>query len=204
MVALIYDPDLERRLRDERARTGADRFDEVWDGIYVMAPLADNEHQRIVARLTAIFEETVGWRKLGSVFPGTNVSDRTDDWKSNYRCPDVAVFLNNTKAHDHGAFWLGGPDLAVEIVSAGDRSLEKLEFYASVGTRELLVVHREPWRLEIYRLDAGMMQSTGTHVAGDVAPLRSETVDCTFALIAATPRPTLRVEHSILRKHWDL
>ena len=46
---------------------------------------------------------------------------------------------------------LGGPDLAIEIVSEGDRTLEKLEFYANVGTKELLVIDRDPWQLTLYR-----------------------------------------------------
>jgi hypothetical protein len=45
MTMLVLDPAEERRLKRQRALTGADRFDEVWNGVYVMAPLANNEHQ---------------------------------------------------------------------------------------------------------------------------------------------------------------
>ena len=97
---------------------------------------------------------TVIWEsRLGKVMAGVNVSDREHGWKKNYRCPDVVVFLNHTKAVDCDTFWFGGPDFAVEIASPGDRSREKLEFYAKVGTRELLLVDRKPWSLELYRLD---------------------------------------------------
>ena len=124
MPTLICDAELEERLRAERVLTGADRFDEVWDGVYVMAPLANNEHQLIVSRLTSVFEECIGWPGLGYVFPGVNVSDRVDDWKSNFRCPDVAVFMKNSRAKNQDAFWHGGPDFAVEVVSP--RSFEFL------------------------------------------------------------------------------
>ena len=34
----------------------------------------------------------------GDVSPGVNLSDRDDGWEQNYREPDVAVFLHDTKA----------------------------------------------------------------------------------------------------------
>ena len=69
MATLITDPALERRLRAERVELGADRYDEVWEGIYMMAPMPDNEHQPLVARFTRIFEEVIGDAGLGNVLP---------------------------------------------------------------------------------------------------------------------------------------
>src|SRR3990172_5790454 len=138
MVSMITDPMLEDELVAQRQRTGADRYDEVWDGVYVMAPLADDEHQALVSGITAVLHVAVGWAGLGEVRPGVNVTDREDDWKQNYRCPDVVVFTNDTQAENRGTHWLGGPDFVVEIASPHDRSREKLAFYAAVGTRELL------------------------------------------------------------------
>ena len=57
MVAIIADRSLEDRLRAERERTGADRYDEVWEGVYVMNPLPDNEHQKLVHRFEMVFGE---------------------------------------------------------------------------------------------------------------------------------------------------
>lgn len=202
MPTLICDPELEERLRAERALTGADRFDEVWEGIYVMAPLANNEHQEIVSRLTAIFQQIIGWPQLGFVFPGVNVSDRVEDWKSNYRCPDVAVFLEPTAAVNHDAFWCGGPDFVVEVVSEGDRSLEKLSFYAKVGTREVLIIHRQPWKLELYRLCDTALNLAGTSELPHGAMLRSEVLDFSYQLVPGDARPVVRVIHSQSKKEW--
>ena len=113
-----------------------------------MSPLADNEHQSIVSRFTAIFLAILDPDRLGLAFAGVNVSDREEDWINNYREPDVAVFLEGTTARDMGTHWLGGPDLAIEILSLGDPAREKLDFYAKVHVRELLVVDRDPWRME--------------------------------------------------------
>jgi hypothetical protein len=55
MAALVLDELLEERLMRERALTGADRYDEVWGAVYVMSPIANNEHQFLATYLiTAI------------------------------------------------------------------------------------------------------------------------------------------------------
>ncbi len=200
----ICDPELEERLRAERVLSGADRFDETWEGIYVMAPLANNEHQQIVSRLTSVFEQLVGWTQLGMVFPGVNISDRVDDWKTNYRCPDVAVFLKDTTAVNHDAFWYGGPDFAVEVVSEGDRTLEKLPFYAKVGTCELLIIHRHPWKLELYRLVNNSLVVTGTSASSDGQPIHSLVLDCDYQIVAGDNRPTILVTHSKSQQEWNV
>ncbi len=202
MPTLICDSELEQRLREERALTGADRFDEAWEGLYVMAPLANNEHQQIVSRLTAIFQQLIGWPQLGIVFAGVNVSDRVDNWKSNYRCPDVAVFLEQTTSVNYEAFWHGGPDFAVEVVSEGDRSLEKLPFYATVGTREVLVIHRQPSKLDLYRLVDNTMSLVGSSELSDDIFLCSEVLDFGYELVAGDKRPMIRVIHGQSKNEW--
>jgi Uma2 family endonuclease len=74
----------------------------------------------------------------------------------------VAVFQNEHPATDRGTHWQGGPDLAIEIVSPGDRSRDKLEFYASINTRELLIIDREPWTLELHRLSGEALVESKT------------------------------------------
>ena len=138
-------------LQSRRAR-GADRYDEVWDGVYVMSPMANNEHQSLTTELAAAISTIIDWQSRGRTLAGANVSDSRDNWNHNYRIPDVLVFLNDSAAIDCGTHWFGGPDFAIEIVSPGDRTLEKLDFYAKIGTRELLVIDRHPWQLTLYRL----------------------------------------------------
>src|SRR5690349_19077675 len=121
MTLIVTDPRDQQRLIAQRRAMGGDRFDEVWEGDYVMAPIADNEHQGLAGRLVAAFVQLLGNDRQVHVLPGTNVTDRETDWEQNYRCPDVAVFLPGTSAQDRGSHWLGGPDFAVEILSPGDR-----------------------------------------------------------------------------------
>jgi hypothetical protein len=70
MAAIILDPSLERQRKRKRALTGADRFDEVWDGVYVMAPLANNEHQLVTLYLAQAIAAAIHVPDDGLVFPG--------------------------------------------------------------------------------------------------------------------------------------
>src|SRR5687768_10876002 len=144
MATLILDPTLEEQVRAAREKSGSDRFDEVWDGTLVMAPLPNNEHQYLQGDIYAALRAAT--KNLGAkAAPGANVSDRAAGWEHNYRCPDVIVYLPGTSAVEHVTHWQGGPDFGVEIVSKGDTSRKKFEFYASVNTREILIVDRFPW-----------------------------------------------------------
>ncbi len=154
MSLLIHDEVLSRELIDRRRAGGLDRYDEVWDGVYVMSPIANNQHQDLISELTALLRVIVDWKGQGRTLAGANVSDRIDDWTQNYRVPDVLVFLKDSTAENRGTHWLGGPDLAIEVTSKGDHTLDKLDFYAKVNARELLVIDRKPWQLSLYRLSS--------------------------------------------------
>ena len=204
MVAVINDPLLEQELIDQRRRTGGDRFDEVWEGIYMMAPLADNEHQRLAYQLCDVLEQTVGTSGEGNVFPGVNVSDRSEDWKKNYRCPDVVYYPKDTRAENRRTFWYGGPAFAIEIVSPGDRTREKLGFYAKVGTKELLVVDRAPWQLELYRLKGKTLVEVGRSTVERPEVLSSDAVPLTWQLVGAEGRPRVIVTHVDGQPQWTI
>lgn len=199
----ITDPTTIDRIKARRAESGADRHDEVWDGVYVVSPLANNEHQKLVLRLAAMFQDVVDGDGLGQAFPGANVSDREDDWTQNYREPDVAVFLEGTTARDMDTYWLGGPDFAIEILSPNDTARDKLDFYARVNVRELLIVDRSPWQLEIYRLAGARLELVGTSTLDMSDPLLSEVVPLIFRLVPDEPRPSIDVAHRDGRR-WSI
>lgn len=201
MDLLVTDPRQQEHLIAERQASGGDRFDEVWEGTYVMAPIADNEHQSLQGRLTSILQDVVGLGSAALVLPGANISDRDDDWRSNYRCPDVALFLPGTSATDRGTYWLGGPDFAVEILSPGDRTPQKLSFYASVNVRELLVIAREPWSVELYRLEHGQLASVGRATPDDSNVLESHVLPVSYRIVSGR-RPTIEVTHRDTRQRW--
>src|SRR5438105_4309211 len=132
MAVLVTDPFLEEDLRAGRRACGADRIDEVWEGVYFMPPLPNDEHQEIQGRLVVALTGTLGWDSLAKIRPGVNVSDRAEGWQHNYRAPDVVVFLPSNPAVNHRTHWQGGPDFLVEILSPHDRSRDKLAFYTAL------------------------------------------------------------------------
>lgn len=202
MKLIIDNPHQVKRIIRRRRLMGGDRYDEVWDGVYVMAPLADNVHQEISGDLTAALKGAAGVAG-GRYFPGVNVSDRADDWKKNFRCPDVAVYLPGNPAEDRESHWLGGPDFAVEVTSPYDRSRKKFEFYAKVGVRELLLVSRKPWRLELYRQDSGVWTKIGVSDETSSAPLHSVVLDTDLRLIPGSLRPQIEVTRPSDGQTWQ-
>ena len=204
MDLLLTQRDKVRRIIRRRRRLGLDHKDEVWNGRYVIMPDPDNVHQDLVGALLTVLRIVISWAKLGNAYPGCNISDRADKWTSNYRVPDVTVFLNDNPAENRNTHWLGGPDLAVEIVSDNDKSRKKLDFYASVGTRELLIIDRDPWQIELFRLTNGELVSVGKSSVTDGNVITSEVVPLSFRLIAGATRPQIEALHTDGVQHWTI
>jgi Uma2 family endonuclease len=196
------DLDEIRTLIRRRRRSGLDRFDEVWDGVYVMSPQPNPEHMLLSGMLTYVFLSALDPSRVLGVAPGGNVSDRREDWAKNYRCPDVLVFLAGNQAEQLESHWFGGPDFAVEIISRGDRARKKLGFYAKVGVRELLLIDRKPWRLELYRLNEGSFAPVGISDLQQAAPITSSLLNLTFRLIADKPRPKIEITCPADGRSW--
>lgn len=204
MTAVILDRDLERSMIRRRRRLGIDLRDEVWDGVYVMSPAADHEHQRLSGDLYTAFKPAINDDGLGSAEPNVNISDRKRGWRKNYRCPDIAVFLHGNPAEDLGTFWHGGPDFAIEIVSPRDRTRKKIPFYEKVGTRELLIVDRHPWKLTLLRLQNGSLTPVGESADDSPALLASQVIPLSFRLIRHDAQPAIEVTHHDGQRHWTV
>src|SRR5262249_19157191 len=98
--------------------------------------------------------------------------------------------------------YCGGPDLAIEIVSPEDRSRDKLDFYAEVGTREVLIVDRNPWQLELYRRADDEMKFVGRTKPGDRRKLMSTVVPLGFQRLRGRPRQKVKIVHAETGQEW--
>ena len=195
MTTLILTSPIEQSFLAARRASGLDRFDEVWEGVYVVSPDPSFEHQRIVMQLATILDQVVRLELKGEVFPGCNVSDRDEDWEKNYRCPDVAAFLPGNPAIMRAAHSVGGPDFAVEIASPNDRTWDKLTFYAQVKTREVLVVDRDPWQLTLLACDSAEMKEIGTSTQVNNRAVFSQVLPLSFRLVWQEGKPEIEVRH---------
>jgi len=202
VAAIVTEPAEIERMIQERQDRGIDLHDEVWEEVYFMSPGPNNEHQHLATRLSHILNILIDSEISGTVLAGTNITDRPDDWTKNYRVPDVVYFSQDTRAIDKDTHWLGGPDLAVEIVSPRDRSREKFSFYEKVKTRELLIVDRDPWQLELHRLLDSKLVVVGTSTLADSAWITSETVPLKMRLQPGETRPTIELAHTTSEKTW--
>jgi Uma2 family endonuclease len=202
MTLVVLDKSIERRLIAQRRAWGVDQHDEVWEGVYMMSPLADNEHQSLVMGITNALHTIIAREGLGQVLPGANISDRESGWKKNFRTPDVVVVLRGSPVKDCGTFWTGPVDFLVEVVSKGDRSKRKLPFYSKIGVREVLVVDRMPWRLTLHRLIGEKLVPVMTNEVNDAAVVRSEVLPFTFRLVAGPARPQIQMTYHGDGQQW--
>jgi Uma2 family endonuclease len=148
---LILDRDLIREFIQERHELGIDASDEVWEGVYIVPPLATIPHQRLATGLAVILYTVMTLEGKGDVQAGANVSDRRFGWKRKFRAPDVVVVLTPSRAVDCNTHYMGGPDFLIEVQSPGDQTDEKIPFYGQIGVQELLIVHRDTRELRLYR-----------------------------------------------------
>lgn len=193
MPKLILPSDHLKRIIRRRRRLGIDRRDEVWNGVYVVSPEADNEHQELSTDLAGAIKQALAIPGRVRSIVGTNISDRSEDWRKNFRIPDVAVFLPGNTAQNRQSHWLGGPDFAVEIVSRGDSSRKKFAFYSKVGVRELMFVERFPWRLELHHNDGGAWRLVGASDPTVSAAMFSAVLGLAFRLIEGEDRPQIEI-----------
>lgn len=133
----------------ERSLAGIDRWDEMWEGVLHMVPPPSGEHQRLGMELALVLAPLakaaglVGSYETGLFRPGVD-----DD----YRVPDQ-VYARPEHLSHRGVD--GRAELVVEIRSPDDETYDKLAFYAAVGVPEVLVVHPEDRRAELFVLGGG-------------------------------------------------
>lgn len=132
-----------------RKRTGADQWDEVWDGVLHMAASPTRGHQDVEGGMEHFLRGRWVPRSKGRVYHQINVAS-PGSWPRNFRIPDLVLLLPHRFHIDRDEYFEGGPDVAVEIHSPGDEAYEKLPFYFEIGVREVWIVHRDTLQVEIY------------------------------------------------------
>ena len=88
-------------------------------------------------------------------------------------------------------------------MSRFDRSREKFDFYKKVGVRELLLIDRQPWMLELHRVDRGDWSLVGRAALGDApGAIRSDVLGLAFQLVTGPNRPRIEVTGRDPTKKW--
>lgn len=138
-----------------RQRTGADRWDEIWEGVLHIPPMPNRDHQDLEWSLETYLRQHWARPHGARVFHNINVAS-PGGWPNNYRIPDlVLVTADRLSLIDHNAYFEGPPEAVAEIRSPGDESYEKLDFYATLGVSEGWIIERDSKQPELYVLHVG-------------------------------------------------
>lgn len=156
------------------------RYD-ILDGVMVMSPAPNFEHQRIALKLATALDSFVEKHGLGVVLVAPiDVLIARKPLKT--RQPDIlyASFAHTGKTLDDfremGMLEIS-PDLTIEILSPGDtrRVLKgKLQDYIKLGVRECWLISPQAATVEVLRIESGSATPVNVFGLGDT--LRSETL----------------------------
>lgn len=143
--------DVPQWLLEQRRRTGADIWDEMWDGVPHMPPMPTPEHQDFVWELETWLRHKWARARGCKVFHNVNVAS-IDGWPDDYRIPDIIVLSPDRLHIRRKEFFEGAPLIVVEIRSPRDESYENMKFYAQLGVPEVWIIERDTWTPQLYRL----------------------------------------------------
>ena len=152
MKAVI--PQVPQHILEQRARTGLDRWDEMWEGVLHMPPMPNREHQDLALSL-AVWLRMHWALPLGNRVHGPINLASPGGWPNNYRIPDLVLLTPDRFAIDRNEYFEGAPTVVVEIRSPGDETMEKMPFYANLGVPELCIIDRDTKAPELHVLREG-------------------------------------------------
>jgi Uma2 family endonuclease len=144
-------PSIPPEFLELRKRTGADRYDEMWDGVLHMAPVPNRMHQDLEWYLETYLRQFWAPSRQAKVYHEINLAS-IGGWPKNYRIPDLVLLLPHRFAIDCNEYFEGAPSAIVEIHSPDDESYEKLPFYATLGVPEAWIIHCDSKEPELYVL----------------------------------------------------
>lgn len=152
-----------------------DKHYELVKGRLVEVPGSTALHGFIAGLLYHLIDGFARERRLGLAF-GDNVSYLLERDPDLLRIPDVS-FVARGRIPESGipdSYWPFAPDLAVEIVSSGDRASElygKVREYLAAGTRMVWVVWPQHRAVTVYTPDGETtLQADQELSGGDVLP----------------------------------
>ncbi|MGH9074989.1 MAG: Uma2 family endonuclease [Acidimicrobiales bacterium] len=155
MRTLVPDPAPPevQQLIERRKRLGLDGYDEVWEGVYHMAPMARFRHGRLqvqLARLLGPHSDAAGLVDSGPFNLG--------DGPESFRVPDLGY---HRQGLDPEALYVATAAMVVEVVSPDDETYDKLAFYAAHGVDEVVVVEPVERQVRIFARDGSHYAETG-------------------------------------------
>jgi Uma2 family endonuclease len=148
-----------------RKRTGAEMWDEMWEGVLHMAPAPDLDHQLFVGRLETWLNNH--WVRPGGyrVYHDVNLAPQ-GGWPDNYRIPDLVLLTSESHLVNRKVYLEGAPTVVIEIESPDDETREKLPFYAQLGVPEVWIFNRDTKQPMLLILEGGAYRERAPDAEG--------------------------------------
>ena len=148
-------------LLERRRQAGIDRFDEIWDGVLHMAPMAHSRHGEVQAQLFEFLGPLA--RSAGLSACGEFNLGEQDD----FRVPDGGLLPRDS----HAVFHQTAP-LVLEVLSPADETWEKLPFYAAHNVDEVLIADPDAQKVTWLALTGGEYHPVERSTLIDLGPAR--------------------------------
>ena len=149
----------------QRKQIGADRNDEMWEGVLHMPPMPNRFHQDFNWALETYLRLVWMPTREARVHHEVNVCP-VGGWPNNYRVPDLVILLPERFGIDHNEYFEGAPNVVVEIRSPGDEAYEKLAYYADLGVPEVWIIDRDTCEPELHVLKRNHYKKKSASTAG--------------------------------------
>lgn len=158
----------ERDTRCDHLEPKATYHDEMWNGVPYMPPMPNIVHQSVKSELWAFLRQNWARPTGGKAYTEVNLvhPDDEDDWTNNFRVPDSVLLSEDRRHFDKFKYICGAPLVVIEIRSMGDRSYEKLEYYAELGVPETWIIDRSSRHPEVHVLTDGVYELQGPDADG--------------------------------------
>jgi Uma2 family endonuclease len=147
-------------LLERRHERGADRHDEVWEGVLHLSPPPSARHELIVDQVHEILRPLA--RARGLVILGAAGVGEADD----HRVPDLTLLRAPIEPQ-----WQPTAAVAVEVLSWREPAWKKLEFYAAHRVAEVVIVDPEQRKVDWLALGSGGYQPVQRSAVIELGPV---------------------------------